>query len=105
MEKIRAVLGTNVLVGKNRRPLLAAKFISELEAVAIIVDDKDVSGGNYDEWLSDHDDHPVMATALVGEAEFLVTEDKDFPPKKKFAGTSVITVEAFASRMKIGLEK
>ena len=139
MAKIRAVLDTNVLVGKYRRALLAAaglgifemilspyilaevrdvltgdfkvpedlatRFIAELEAIATVVDEREVCGGNYDEWLSDHDDYPVMATAIVGEADYLVTEDKDFLPKKKFAGTTIITATAFAARMKICLAK
>ena len=139
MEKIRAVLDTNVLIGKYRRALLAAAglgiyelilspyildevkdvlnedfevpetvvtdFVSELEGVATIVDETEISGGNYDDWLSDLDDHPVMATAIVGKADFLVTANtKDFPPKKRFAGTTLITPEAFAERIGIELE-
>lgn len=138
MEQVRAVLDTNVLVGKFRKPLLvaaglgvyelilspyilnevwdvlvgdfeaplreAAVFVSGLEEIATMVDQTGVTGGNYDEWLHDRDDHPVMATAIVGKADFLVTANtKDFPPKKIFAGTTLITPEAFAERMGIGL--
>lgn len=135
MARIRAVLDTNVLVGRFRRPLLAAAglgiyelilspyilgevrdvliedfavpeiiasvFVSELEDAATVVDETRIRGGNYDDWLSDVDDHPVMATAIAGEADYLVTEDKDFPPKKRFAGTTLISPEAFAERMGI----
>lgn len=80
---------------------LASGFIAELEAIATAVDERDVCGGNYDEWLRDFDDHPVMATAIVSAADYLVTEDKDFPPKKKFASTTIITAEAFAARLNL----
>jgi len=37
-----------------------------------------------------------MATALAGRADYLVTQDvKDFPPKLRFAGITMITADAF----------
>ncbi len=38
-----------------------------------------------------------MATALAAQADYLVTQNvKDFPPKLRFAGTTLITPEAFS---------
>jgi predicted nucleic acid-binding protein len=55
-----------------------------------------VTGGSYEEWLRDPDDHPIMATALAGQADYLVTWNvKDFPPKRRFAGVTIITPDAF----------
>ena len=80
-------------------------FVSELNELATIVDERLIAGGNFDDWLDDPDDHPVMATALVGQVDFLVTANtKDFPPKKRFAGVTLITPGAFAERMNIGLK-
>jgi predicted nucleic acid-binding protein len=138
LEEVRAVLDTNVLVGKYRQPLLAAaglgiyelilspyildevgevldrvfgvpaemiaNYLARLEDTAAIVDESVIEGGNYDEWLHDPDDHPVMATAIAGRADYLVTANtSDFPPKHRFAGTTLITPAAFAERMGIGL--
>ena len=38
-----------------------------------------------------------MTTALAGKADYLVTQNiKDFRPKLRFAGTTIITPEAFS---------
>jgi len=51
LEKIRAVLDANVLVGKHRRPLLAAAgmgvFVEELHGIATVIDHTMIEGGNY----------------------------------------------------------
>lgn len=71
---------------------LAAKIAS----VAQSVDYRQVTGGNYEEWLLDVDDHAIMKTALVGKVDYIVTANtKDFPPKKRFAGITIITPDAF----------
>lgn len=67
-----------------------------LRELGDLVDYRMIEGGNYDEWLHDPDDHPILATALAGEADFLVTwNTKDFPPKRRFAGITIITPDAF----------
>ena len=67
-----------------------------METLAETADHEQIVGGNYDVWLKDLDDHPVMATALAGEVDYLVTWNvKDFPPKKRFAGVTIITPDAF----------
>lgn len=67
-----------------------------LKKLAIRVDDSQITGGNYDVWLHDVHDHPVMATAIAGRVDYLVTSNtKDFPPKMRFAGITVLTPDAF----------
>ena len=78
---------------KRENALLLAGAITRL---AVRVDHNIITGGNYDEWLHDLDDHPIMATAIQGGVDYLVTNNtKDFPPKKQFAGIIVITPDAF----------
>jgi predicted nucleic acid-binding protein len=67
-----------------------------LAELAEVVDDRQITGGNYDVWLRDPDDHPIMATALAGQVDYLVTWNiRDFPPKKRFAGITILTPDAF----------
>lgn len=69
------------------------RFIDQL---AIKVEHQLITGGNYDVWLDDLEDHPIMATAIVGRVDYIVTSNtKDFPPKKRFAGITIITPDAF----------
>ena len=78
------------------RPSNAAALLEKMEKLAKRVDHEQIMGGNYDVWLKDLDDHPVMATALAGRVDYLVTwNTKDFPPKKRFAGITIITPDAF----------
>lgn len=74
----------------------AAALFAFIDRLAIKVDDELITGGNYDDWLKDPDDYPIMATAIAGRADYIVTSNtKDFPPKKRFAGIVVITPDAF----------
>lgn len=67
--------------------------ISEL---AEVVDHTQITGGNYDQWLHDLNDHPIMATAIAGRVDYLVTwNTHDFPPKLRFADTTLITPDGF----------
>jgi len=71
-------------------------LIEALAELAEVVDYRQITGGNYDIWLRDLDDHPVMATALAGHVDHLVTwNTKDFPPKQHFAGITVLIPDAF----------
>jgi predicted nucleic acid-binding protein len=70
--------------------------LQAIRRVAELVDESIIVGGSYDLWLRDPNDHPIMATALAGKADYLVTQNvKDFPPKLRFASTTIITQEAF----------
>ncbi len=74
----------------------AAELVTALRDIAEMVDYRQITGGNYDVWLRDPDDHPIMATALAGEADYLVTWNvKDFPPNRRFAGVTIITPDVF----------
>jgi predicted nucleic acid-binding protein len=78
-------------------PTGAEILLQAIRLVAELVDEQTITGGNYDLWLRDPNDHPIMATALAGRADYLVTHNvKDFPPKLRFAGTTIITPEAFS---------
>lgn len=69
-----------------------------VEKLAVKVDDSEITGGNYDEWLHDVNDHLVMATAIAGRVDYLVTSNtRDFPPKMRFAGITVLIPDAFLS--------
>jgi predicted nucleic acid-binding protein len=72
------------------------ELIEALRQTVEMMDYRQVIGGSYEEWLRDPDDHPIMATALAGRADYLVTWNvKDFPPKRRFAGVTIITPDAF----------
>jgi predicted nucleic acid-binding protein len=74
----------------------AANLLAAIDQLAERVDYLQVTGGNYDKWLTDIDDHPIMATAIMGQVDYLVSNNtKDFPPKKRFAEITIITSDAF----------
>lgn len=73
-----------------------SELLGALSEVAELVDYRQITGGNYTVWLRDPDDHPIMATALAGQVDYLVTwNTRDFPPKLRFAGVTIITPDAF----------
>lgn len=77
-------------------PMAAGEMETQLVQLAEMVDHEIVTGGNYDRWLHDPDDFPIMATALAGGADYIVTwNTRDFPPKQRFAGVTIITPDAF----------
>ncbi len=79
-------------------------LVQALVELAEMVDHRQITGGNYDTWLRDPDDHPIMATALAGRADYLVTwNTKDFPPKRRFAGITILTPDAFLRLLGAGL--
>jgi predicted nucleic acid-binding protein len=74
----------------------AQELVETLVGLAQMVDHRKITGGNYDRWLRDPDDHPIMATALAGRVDYLVTWNiQDFPPKHRFAGITILTPDAF----------
>ena len=77
-------------------PRAAQGLIDDVTRLARMVDHREITGGNYDRWLFDRDDFPIMATALAGGAEYIVTwNTRDFPPKRRFAGVTITTPDAF----------
>ena len=78
----------------------AHELVATLVNLAEMVDYRRITGGNYDQWLRDPDDHPIMATALAGRVDYLVTwNTRDFPPKHRFAGITILTPDAFLRRL------
>lgn len=81
----------------------ADALLQVIRREAELVDERTITGGSYDLWLHDPKDHPIMATALAGRADYLVTQDqKDFPPKLRFASVTIITPEAFIGLLESG---
>lgn len=70
--------------------------IRELSPIAEFVDYTLLEGGSYQQWLNDPDDEPILATALVGRAHFVVSLNaKDFPPDCVYAGIRYVTPPQF----------
>lgn len=70
---------------------------------AELVDAQLVTSGSYELWLHDPKDHPIMATALIGGVDYLVTANtRDFPPKKRFAGITVRHTGRVSKHSRIG---
>ena len=71
-------------------------LIERLSKIATLVDYTRLEGGNYTDWLRDPDDEPLLATALVGRASYIVSHNtSDFPPEGTFAGVRYATPSAF----------
>ena len=78
----------------------ARSYIEALSDLAEWCDYRQITGGSYEDWLADPDDHPIMATAIAGQVDYVVTwNTKDFPPKRRFAGITIITPDAFLQEM------
>lgn len=91
IDELHRIMATLEWRDENRAALLQV-----LLSVAEVVDHQIVIAGNYDLWLTDPDDHPIMATALAGKADYLVTDNtRHFPPKSRFAGITIVTGNAF----------
>ncbi len=72
------------------------QLIERLSQVAVLVDYTRLEGGNYTLWLKDPDDEPLLATALVGRATYVVSHNtSDFPPDGVFAGVRYLTPSDF----------
>jgi len=72
------------------------QLIEQLSRIAVLVDYTRMIGGNYTTWLQDPDDEPLLATALVGRAAYVVSHNTaDFPPGGTFAGVRYLTPLAF----------
>lgn len=85
----------------------ARQYIDLLSDLAAWCDYRQITGGSYENWLRDPDDHPIVATALAGGAEYIVTWNiRDFPPKKRFAGfITIITPDAFLQELALWIRR
>lgn len=71
-------------------------LIERLSQIAVLVDYTRLEGGNSTRWLKDLDDEPLLATALVGRATYVVSHNtSDFPPDGVYAGVRYLTPLAF----------
>ena len=72
-------------------PSLAGRLVNELRDIAVMVTNLPTVTASPDPY-----DNYLLATALAGSAEFLVTGDKrDLAPLELFQGTRILTVRAF----------
>src|ERR1700722_19386369 len=72
-------------------PALAGRLINELRDLAIMVSNLPVVTASPDPY-----DNYLLATALAGSADFLVTGDKrDLLPLGRYGGTKIVTVRDF----------
>lgn len=63
-----------------------------LSSLSEMVNHTLLEGGNYTVWLRDPDDEPLLATALVGQAEIIVSwNTRDFPPTGSYAHVRFLT--------------
>ncbi len=93
VEELRSMMEQLGWRHENREALLQT-----LLTVAMFVDYRLITGGSYDKWLTDPDDHPIMATALAGQVDYLVTDNtRHFPPKRRFAAITIVTCDGFLS--------
>ena len=59
-----------------------------------------LQGGNYERWLQDRDDVPVLATALVGKAQYIVSwNTKHFPSGGSYADLRYLTPRTFLDEL------
>jgi predicted nucleic acid-binding protein len=66
----------------------------------MLVNHTRLEGGNYDSWLKDADDEPILATALVGKAQYIVSwNTRDFPPSRTYAHVRYVTPPEFVDEL------
>jgi predicted nucleic acid-binding protein len=70
--------------------------IRELSLIAEFVDYTLLQSGDYSRWLKDPDDEPILATALVRRAQYVVSHNtKHFPPSHRYADVQYLIPRAF----------
>jgi predicted nucleic acid-binding protein len=75
-------------------------YVNEITRRAEMVNHTLLEGGDYTRWLHDPDDEPLLATALVGRAEFIVSwNTKDFPPSGSYAHVRYVTPPQFLEEL------
>jgi predicted nucleic acid-binding protein len=76
------------------------RAIGILTHLAIVVDYTRLEGGDYTRWLTDPDDEPILATALVGKAQYIVSANtRDFPPDGLYPGVQYLTPQDFLAHL------
>ena len=54
--------------------------------------------------LRDQGDNPILRAAVAYRCEFLVTADNDLLELKSFSGVEIISVRAFAERLRLKID-
>lgn len=71
------------------------QLFARLDAIAKTVDHRRYAG-SYPDWLRDPDDYPLLAAALVAQADYLVTANsRDFPPGECFGKLTIVGPQEF----------
>lgn len=67
-------------------------YVNALTSLSEMVNHTLLEGGNFTSWLHDPDDEPLLATALVGHTEIIVSwNTRDFPPTGSYAHIRFLT--------------
>ena len=75
-------------------------LISQLSEVMTFVNYRRFEGGTHTRWLTDSDDEPLLAAALVGKAQYIVSANtRDFPPNGLWAGVRYLTAPDFIAEL------
>jgi len=78
----------------------ANELVSRLVSVSLLRDDV----GEISSPLRDPDDNPILGAAVAYRCEFLVTGDNDLLELKSFSGVEIISVRAFAQRLRLKID-
>jgi putative PIN family toxin of toxin-antitoxin system len=78
----------------------ANELVSKLVSVSLLRDDV----GEISSPLRDPDDNPILGAAVAYRCEFLVTGDDDLLELKFFSGVEIISVRAFAERLRLKID-
>lgn len=93
-EVVRIRTERAIMFGQDRELYRARvnAYVNALTALSDMVNHTLLEGGDYTRWLRDPDDEPLLATALVGRAEIVVSwNTKDFPPTASYAHVRYLT--------------
>lgn len=78
----------------------ANELVSKLISVSLLRDDV----GEISSPLRDPDDNRILGGAVAYHCEFLVTGDDDLLELKSFSGVEIISVRAFAERLRLKID-
>jgi putative PIN family toxin of toxin-antitoxin system len=78
----------------------ANELISKVISVALLRDD----AAEISSPLRDPNDNPILGAAVAYHCEFLVTGDDDLLELKSFSGVEIVSVRAFAERLRLKID-
>ena len=81
----------------HRTPKQADELVSKLISISLLREDvAEISSP-----LRDPDDNPILGAAVAYRCHFLVTGDDDLLELKSFSGVEIVSVRAFAERLRL----